>query len=198
VTRSACPLPRRLSGLLAVLAAASFSLLGACGPRQEPAASPGSPAPAVAGQIDACRLFPQSEAAAIAGESVNFRTSVLGEASGRDPALCAYNSGTGEPPKILSLKVTQAASPEAARRLLDTSRSLLRGARPQEVAGVGDGAFWAGSNLQQLHAIAGNLHLVVTIQLQDGGDHREHARGVAQKAVTRLAQTTQAAPVPPA
>lgn len=176
-----------------LLLAAGLPVLGACGaPPQEP------PAPAqAAGQIDACRLFPQSEAAAIAGESVNFRTSVLGEASGRDPALCAYNSGTGEPPKILSLKVTQAASSEAARRLLDTSRSLLRGARPQEVAGVGDGAFWAGSNLQQLHAVAGNLHLVVTIQLQDGGDHREHARGVAQKAVTRLAQTPGGATAPP-
>lgn len=186
MTRSAFPLLRRLSGLLA---AASLSLLGACGPQQEPAGSPASPAPAAAGQIDACRLFPQSEAAAIAGESVNFRTSVLGEASGRDPALCAYNSGTGEPPKILSLKVTQAASPEAARRLLDTSRSLLRGARPQDVAGVGDGAFWAGTNLQQLHAAAGNLHLVVTIQLQDGGNHREHAEEVARRALTRLSTT---------
>ncbi len=182
------PLPCSLPLLL--LAGGLLPLLVACGASREEPPAPAAP-PLTAGQIDACRLFPQSEAAAIAGESVNFRTSVLGEASGRDPALCAYNSGTGEPPKILSLKVTQAASPEAARRLLDTSRSLLRGARPAEVPEVGDGAFWAGSNLQQLHAVAGNLHLVVTVQLQDGGDHREQAREVAERAVTRLS------PAPP-
>lgn len=175
------PLPRPLPRLLL---AAGLALLGACGAPPEEPPKP----PLAAGQIDACRLFAQSEAAAIAGESVNFRTSVLGEAAGRDPALCAYNSGTGEPPKILSLKVTQAASPEAARRLLDTSRSLLRAARPQDVPAVGDAAFWVGTNLQQLHAIHRNLHLVATVQLQDGGDHREHAVGIAQRAIARLPQ----------
>jgi hypothetical protein len=172
---------------LPCLPLALVASLVACGPAPQKDVTSSPAATAAAGQIDACRLFPQSEAAAIAGESVNFRTSVLGEAAGRDPALCAYNSGTGEPPKILSLKVTQAASPEAAERLLDTSRSLLRGARPADVPGVGDGAFWVGSNLQQLHARSGSLHLVVTVQLQDGGDHREQAQEVAQRALGRLA-----------
>jgi hypothetical protein len=161
--------------------------LAACGPAPQESASPSPAATAVAGQIDACRLFPQSEAAAIAGESVNFRTSVLGEAAGRDPAVCAYNSGTGEPPKILGLKVFQASSPEVAQRVLDASRPLLRAARPVDVPGVGDSAFWAGSNIQQLHARSGALHLVVTVQLQDGADHREQAEGVAQRAIARLA-----------
>lgn len=143
-----------------------------------------TPAPTAA-PVDACQLFKLTEAEELAGEDVNFRSSVLGEAKGRDPALCAYNSGGGD--KVLSLQARRHGSAGQARSLLDSTRGILRGSKPQEVSGLGDAAFWVGGVIQELHAVKGTDRLIVTLQLQDGKDHLEEARGVATRAFERLA-----------
>jgi hypothetical protein len=144
----------------------------------------GTPAPAGA-PLDACRLFTLTEAEALAGEDVSFRSSVLDDAKGRDPSLCAFNSGGGG--KVLSLQVRRLGTAAQARSLHTSTRGILRGSKPGDVAGVGEAAFWVGGPLQELHAVKGTDRLIVTLQLQDGKDHLAEARGIATRAFERLA-----------
>lgn len=139
--------------------------------------------------LDACTLFTYEDAQAIAGETLAAMSSTLDEAVGRDPGQCIYNSGTLDQPRIISLQIRQHRSPEAAKRLVESSRSTfgtMSGGNVQDVPGLGEGAIWVGGRIQQLHIIRGDRQLIITVQSPDGTDQLPQARQIAEKVLGRL------------
>lgn len=177
--------PRTLL-LLAPLLLASCGDSAASKSGEEKGASPANPA---VSPIDACDLFPDDEANAIAGGYVSGMSSTFEDARGRDPLSCAYNAGSTEQPRILSLVVRPHASPERAEKTLRTARGslekLTRGDL-KDVPDLGDGAFWAGGSLLQLHVRKGEKQLLITCQLNDPASSFAGAQKIAQAALARL------------
>jgi hypothetical protein len=148
-----------------------------------------SNAPAAAEPLDACTLFTAEDAQSIAGESIAAMSSTLDEARGRDPGQCIYNSGSLAQPRILSLLIRRHRSAESAKRVQEGSRSTfasMSGGKVQDVPGLGEGAIWVGSQIQQLHVLRGADELVITVQSPDGTDQLEHARQIATKVLSRM------------
>ncbi|MEA2691861.1 MAG: hypothetical protein QOJ16_1248 [Acidobacteriota bacterium] len=164
---------------LAFAAALTASLAG-CGAEKGATAKP-------ARQIDACKLFTAADAQAVlAEEEVVEMTSFLSEAQGKkDPSQCGYNAGS-DPSKVVRIEVRQGASADAARGAFDSGRSLLAGSAPQDLPGLGDGAFWVGGTLQQLHVRKGAAQLIITSQPGEGKDPLSVAKAIASKALARL------------
>jgi hypothetical protein len=145
-------------------------------------------AAAPAAKIDACQLFTYEDAEAVAGDTLASMSSTLDEAVGRSPLQCIYNSGSLDQPRILSLLIREHRSPEAAKRLQESSRSTLSsmsGGKVQDVPGLGDGALWVGGQIQQLHVLAGNRQLIITVQSPDGTDQLPRARDIANRVLSR-------------
>ncbi len=139
--------------------------------------------------IDACDLFPDDEANAIAGGYVSGMSSTLEDAKGRDPLSCAYNAGSTEQPRILSLVVRLHGTPERAERTLRTTRGALDTLTHgdlKDVPNLGDGAFWAGGSLMQLHVRQGEKQLLITCQLNDPAASFAGAQKIAKAALGRL------------
>src|SRR5262245_7207635 len=181
----------------AALLLATAVLLAACGGGSEPgtggakagpadAKTTAAPAPPA---IDACVLFSYEEASAIAGGYVSGMSSTLEDAQGRDPLTCAYNAGSTEQPQILSLVVRLHPSPERAESTLAAARKALTTMTRGDLSDVpelGDGAFWAGGGLRQLHVRKGEKQLLVTCQLLDPEAARNGAKKIAEQALARL------------
>ncbi len=146
---------------------------------------------AVASTLDACDLFPNDEATAIAGSYVSGMSSTLEDAQGRDPLSCAYNAGSTEQPSLLSLVVRVHPSPErAASTLLAARGSLERMTRGdlRDIPNLGDGAFWAGGGLKQLHVRKGEKQILITCQLSEPAAALAGAEKIARAALARLAR----------
>lgn len=175
--RRRLPAPSLLS--LLVLAALAAGCGG--GPDDQPV--PAGP------PLDACALFTFDDARAVAGETIAPMASTFDEAKGRNPGECIYNSGTLDQPRILSLLIRPQTTVGRAKRLHESTRSSLstmsRG-KLQDVPGLGDGAFWVGGQLQQLHMRKGHRLFVITVQSPDGTDQLPRARQIAVKALERL------------
>jgi hypothetical protein len=162
---------------------AAAALVAGCGggPDSEPA--PAGP------PLDACTLFTDQDARAVAGDSIAAMASTFDEAKGRDPGQCIYNSGTLDQPRILSLLIRQHRNVRAAKRLQESSRSTLNamsGGKVQDVPGLGEDAFWVGGRLQQLHLRQGYRQFIITVQSPDGTDQLPQARQIAEKVLERL------------
>lgn len=145
--------------------------------------------PAVPLKVDACQLFTEQDARAIAGETLAAMSSTIDEAKGRNPLECIYNSGSLDQPRILSLLIRQHRSASAARDLLESSRSTLSSmaaGKVQDVRSLGDAALWVGGRIQQLHVVTGNLQLIITVQSPDGTDQLDKARQIATRVLERL------------
>ena len=154
-----------------------------CGPTSGSNGS-GTVAPP-AKNVDACILFTAADAQAVlAEEEVVEMTSFLTEAK-KDPGQCGYNAGS-DPSKVVRIEVRQGASADAAQGAFDSGRSLLAGSAPQDVPGLGDGAFWVGGTLQQLHVRKGAAQLIITSQPGEGKDPLSVAKAIAGKALGRL------------
>ncbi len=172
--------------LLAAALSAAFASLAGCrggGDSNQLGAPP---------NVDACQLFTDQDAQAIAGETLAAMSSTLDEARGRNPLECIYNSGSLDQPRILSLLIRPHRSASAARDFLDSSRSTLSAmaaGKVRDVRGLGDAALWVGGRIQQLHVVAGNLELIITVQSPDGTDQLDHARQIATRALERLKTT---------
>ncbi|HZF08299.1 MAG TPA: hypothetical protein VFE33_05870 [Thermoanaerobaculia bacterium] len=172
---------------------ALVAMLAGCGPTSGSNGS-GTVVPP-AKNVDACTLFTAVDAQAVlAEEEVVEMTSFLNEAQKtRDPAQCGYNAGS-DPSKVVRLEVRRAASAESAQGAFDSTRSLLAGSAPQDVPGLGDGAFWVGGSLDQLHVRKGATQLIITSQTTsqttsqpgEGKDPLAVAKAIAGKALPRL------------
>ncbi len=140
-------------------------------------------------RINACALFSAQDAQGVAGDTLAVMSSTMEDARGHNPCECIYNTGSLEQPRILSLLVRRNRNAEAAKALQASSRAPLAamaGGKVVDVPGLGDGAFWLGGKLQQLHVLTGSRQLVVTVQSPDGSDQLAPARQIASRAVARL------------
>ena len=168
--------------LLAAALSPAFATLAGCGGGDD--SKPVAPL-----KVDACQLFTEEDARAIAGETLAAMSSTIDEAKGRNPLECIYNSGSLDQPRILSLLIRQHRSASAARDLLESSRSTLSSmaaGKVQDVRGLGDAALWVGGRIQQLHVVTGNLQLIITVQSPDGTDQVDRARQIATRVLERL------------
>jgi hypothetical protein len=162
--------------------AAAVALGVACS-RPETAAP--RPAPAA---IDACSLLTLEEAKAVDREiEIRQVRSAVDIGKGPGDVKCTY--GILEPvPRLIGIEVRRFPSVEwaqSAQREAATVAARLATRAITLLPGVGDEAFWAGGNVQQLHARRGDLRLVVTVEL---GPHRRGAAvAIAQRALRRLA-----------
>lgn len=175
---------RRIRSLVLSLAVAAG--LAGCGPSggKAPLAAAGP-----ARKIDPCALLTHADAQAALGGPVGqlAMTSVLDDArnSSGDPAQCGYGL-EDDPSRSVRLEVRPMADAGRARGVLESTRSVLAAAGVQDVPGLGDGAFWAGGAIHQLHLRKGSIEIVVTSDPGPGKDALAAAKSVAGKALARL------------
>jgi hypothetical protein len=177
-------LPAGLLGLCVAL------LLAACGQGGGgKAAAPGAtatpPTPPTP-PIDACALLTPEDVRSLTSEASGSLSSTLDDERGRDPSQCVYTVGSDLPPKVISLQVRQAdgaGRAAALHRAAESGLDSLAGGT-QPVPGLGDGAFWVGGKLDQLHVLAGSRQLIFSVQIDK--DPLPAARGLAAKALARL------------
>jgi hypothetical protein len=173
----------QLRGFLSVLSGLSLSVLAACGqPGSETAPLPTPPA------LEACTLMTIDDADPGGQLGLVPVRAPIELPIGQDNAKCSY--GTAEPPiMVVSLEVRRLPSAAAARREQRGSEGMLgtlSGSDPQEVPGVGERAMWAGGRVDQLHVLAGEMRLIVTIEVGEESERLERARAIAQSALERL------------
>lgn len=151
--------------------------LAACAKDEAPAA------PAAA--LTACDLVTREEGAAALGEAVNEPVEQIispGSAEMAALSMCTVQA-TATPGKTLSLSFRVSPvddhQPESVRRTLTES-----GVTAEDVAGIGDAAFWGASELRVF--FAGNSYLGVSLRgLDDDAVARERASEVARQAMQR-------------
>ena len=184
-----------------LLALGAGLLLGACG-RQAGTGGAGSrnagALPRAAAPIDACDLLAPEDIRQVSSEVSGSLSSTLDDAVGRDPSQCVFTLGSNLPPRVFSVQVRQAESAERAAALHHAAEtglgSLAGGTRAEP--GLGDAAFWVGGQLDQLHVLAGNRQLILTVQIDK--DPEGAARILAAKALARLRAGPQQQPPRPA
>jgi hypothetical protein len=168
--------------------AAALALIG-CG---RDAAAPPAPDPRAdlpAPDLFACELLSNAEAEAIAGEPLDQLSTPLDAEVSHRAAKCSWGVGQRAPVRVISLEVRRFESPERARRAQQIAVDALRRFAREglaEIAGLGDQAVWAGPALWQLHAVAGDLRLIATVELGDEPRRREAAEGIVRRALERL------------
>jgi hypothetical protein len=170
---------------MAFLVALAVALAG-CGEGEEPAADAGPDD----SNLLACTLFTPQDAEAAAGLTVSGTlSSTLNDVQGPNPLQCTYATGSLLEPGILSLEVRPAKNPKRAARLheagRDTIERLARG-QVEDVPGVGEKAYWAGGQLQQLHVVHGRYLLIITVQ--PGKNQLAAAKQIASTVITRMRQ----------
>jgi hypothetical protein len=130
--------------------------------------------------IDACALLTPEDAQAVLGIGAGRMTSFAEDELGKDPGYCAYSTGAGVPPDVLSLQVRRYPSAERAAGALRAVESVLDA---EPVPGLGDGAYFGQG---QLHVKKGNLQLTITIHAPHVANPYAAAQELARKALARL------------
>jgi hypothetical protein len=155
---------------------------GSDGPESAPAPPAAPTAPAA--PLSACSLLTIEEAAAIIGEPIEEPNE---SNSGSTVSNCNWSarslSGRG-----LGILIRRAYSDAEAARVYtearDQSKSLSN-VDPQTVSGLGDNAYWAGGNLNQLNVFKGRYWLII-MAMAGQEDALRIAQQVAEKALERL------------
>ncbi len=181
---------RSLPRLAAVL---SFpALLLACGsPSTEVTPQP----PDTRRLINACLLLTPEEADEAAGHSVDMLASPLDVTIGVDAVKCSYGE-LGPPLKLVSIEVRRLPGKRsrAAHEGSEATMRRLAVGQVEPIAGLGDGAFWAGGRVQQLHAVRRDLLVLVTVELGDEAKRRAAAETIVRRALERLDESEGAKP----
>ncbi len=153
-----------------------------CGPA-------GGGRPAARSLIDPCKLLTEADAQEALGGPVGqlVMTSVLDDArnSSGDPSQCGYGLQADDS-STLRLEVRPLADAERAKGVLESTRAVLAASGATDVLALGDGAFWAGGAVHQLHARRGSVDLVVTCDPGPGKDGLAVATAVMRKILVRL------------
>ncbi len=166
----------RSRGASRALAAALIAAAGAlgCDDGSGDRAAPQPP------PIDACALLTPDDARAVLGVGAGRMTSFAEDELGKDPGSCAYSTGAGSPPDMLSLQVRRYPSEDRAAGALRAVESVLD-ARP--VPGLGDGAYFGQG---QLHVRKGAVQLTITVHAPQVANPYAAAQQLARKALARL------------
>jgi hypothetical protein len=133
--------------------------------------------------VSACTLLTQEEAAAILGESVEKPTN---SAMGGTVSNCNWMTPSLH---MVGILVRLAATPEEAETVRNEARrqsKSLSGVDTEDVAGLGENAYWAGGNVNQLNVFKGNYWVIITASKGKSSDNLALAKAVAEKALTRL------------
>src|SRR5687767_2141872 len=171
---------RRLVGPLAI---ALPLLLAACEARP-----PAEPDPLAGIAVDACVLLTEEDVERLLGIDVARMEAPIDQREGVREAKCSYGLAKGGPPRVVSLDMRRFRSrPQAAlsERSLSLMRRIARGDFEQ-VAGLGDSAWWFGGKIQQLHVQSRNRRFIVQVELGPVERRREVARAIAAAALERL------------
>jgi hypothetical protein len=172
---------------------AGLALALACG--RGPETAPGDAAKLP--PLEACKLLPYDEADPGGADGLLPTRSEVDLKVGDDFAKCMYST-VELPPRSVALELRRFAEVKRAAGAQAATVDYLprlSGAEVEPVAGVGDEAAWAGGKLNQLHARAGDLRLLVTVEVGEPETRRERAAAIARRALERLA--TVEADLPP-
>jgi len=161
-------------------ALALLAVAAACGPAAKVSERP---------PINACELLTLDEADPNGANVLAPVGNAVDQSVGTEIAKCAY--GTADlPVRVVSLEVRRFRDAGAAQSAQRAARGMLRGLageEPRAEEGVGDDAAWAGGRLDQLHAQAGDLRLIVSIEVGDEATREARAKEIAVRALARLA-----------
>jgi len=168
----------------------TLAALASCGsPQEVPEASRALP------PLDACALLLAEDADPGGTYGLLRVRAPIEPTVGQDAAKCSF--GTPEPPiMVVSLEVRRLASAAAARKQQKGSEPMLpklSGVPVEVVEGIGDRAVWAGGRLDQLQVVAGELRLIVTVEVGEESGRRDHATRIATSALERLRDPAPAA-----
>ena len=176
-------LPRMLLTTLALL----LTLGAGCSGEAEKSA------PAAA-ELDPCSLVTLAEAEAALGQAVQPpETRKTNNPLGQ--AICFYATAGEHKLRFVQLSLVRTQGMTAqmrqqgytAARLFQDTKALVE--NPQEVAGLGQAAFFGGSGLKAgagLHVLQGDAYLTITVASSDGEHDLAQAKLLAAKALSRL------------
>ena len=133
--------------------------------------------------VSACTLLTQEEAAAILGESVEKPTN---SAMGGTVSNCNWMTPSLHMVGILVRLAATREEAETVRNEAHRQSKSLSGVDPQDVAGLGKNAYWAGGNINQLNVFKGNYWLIITANKGKATENLALAKAVAEKALARL------------
>jgi hypothetical protein len=166
----------RLGAATALLAAMCTA---SCARERE--AAPAAPQPPLA----ACELLTFEIADPGGGEGLRRARSEMDMSTGDTFAKCLYS--TEElPPRSVALELRRFPSEEKAKsqqRATVGYLPRLSGAEVEPVPGVGAEAAWVAGRLNQLHARAGTLRLIVTYETGVPVERKERAIAIARHAL---------------
>ena len=132
---------------------------------------------------DACTLLPAAEVSAVVGQEVRDSLALSMPGPGGAVTLSQCNYATPTNPAAVSLMVRRGAEGQGVASASQGPRQSLveSGVAVEDVAGLGDLAFWGGN---QLHLFTDTgWYLIVT---PDPAGGLEQARALAEKALGRL------------
>ncbi|HSL70220.1 MAG TPA: hypothetical protein VK864_08245 [Longimicrobiales bacterium] len=173
--------PRRL-GLITL-----WLMAAGCGgnPEDQTAEQPAdsAPSPAAAANRNACSLLTPAEVEAVIGSAVRDSLALqMAQGSGTG-ALSQCNYATASDPAVVSVMLNSSPEGNFTAVAQDGVRGSLKesGVTVEEVAGLGEVAFWAGG---QLHVFVNrNWYFIVSSYADQG---RQHAEALARRALPRL------------
>jgi hypothetical protein len=133
--------------------------------------------------ISACSLLTQEEVVAILGEPVEKPTNSV---SGGTVTNCNWMTPSFRMVGILVRLASSPAEAATVRQEAHRESKSLSGVDPEDVAGLGDSAYWAGGSINQLNVFKGNYWLIITATKGKTSDNLSLAKAVAEKALPRL------------
>jgi hypothetical protein len=150
--------------------------------------------------INACLLLTPEEADEAAGKAVDMLASPLDVAIGVDSVKCAYGD-LGPPLRLVSVEVRRLPSAERARAAFSGSEATMRRlavGKVESVPGLGEAAFWAGGNVQQLHARRGEFLVLAAVELGEETKRKAAAEAIVRRALERIAENERPVRAPAA
>jgi len=133
--------------------------------------------------VSACTLLTQEEAAAILGEPVEKPTN---SNTGGTVSNCNWMTSSFHMVGILVRLASSREEAETVRQQAHQQSKSLSGVDPQDITGIGENAYWAGGNINQLNVFKGNYWLIITASKGNTSENLALAKAVAEKALPRL------------
>jgi hypothetical protein len=160
---------------------ALLSCSGETGRQGDTVAAP--PTVSAAAPLSACELLPASEVTAVVGETVrdSVAMQIPGGSGTTSLSQCNYASATN--PVVASVLLRRAAPGETAAQGTAGARETLKqsGVTVEDIAGLGEVAFWGGN---QLHVFTKNGWYLVATPTASGG--LAQAKALIERAIARL------------
>ena len=179
-----------------LLACAVLIPLVGCGGKPDPVERPAGAAKHP--PLEACKLLLYEEADPGHLDGLVPAKTEIHNSVGDDFAKCMYST-VELPPSTVALELRRFATAKKAAGAQSSTVDYmprLAAAEVEPVPGVGDEAAWASGRLNQLHARAGDLRLIVTVEVGEPESRRDRAAAIARLAIARLAAAERTTDAP--